>query len=112
MLMFYVALLHLFGFEPPLEVVAQLLWIILFELIEQRLRSIEYFLQQINAANLQQGQVNDAYLKIDKAAAFLSTTPNALLVMVSKGQVPSIKKQGKLYFRRNDLVEWLETTIL
>lgn len=79
-----------------------------FEIIEQRLRRIEYFLQQIHAASLQHNQTGDVYLKIDKAAAFLSKTPNALRVMVSKNQVPYIKKQGRLFFRQKDLVEWLE----
>lgn len=81
-----------------------------FEVIEQRLRSIENFLQQIHAASLQHTQARDVYLKIDQAAAFLSKTPNALRVMVSKNQVPYIKKHGRLFFRQNDLVDWLEAT--
>jgi hypothetical protein len=49
------------------------------------------------------------YLKIDKAADFLSTTANALRMMVHKDQIPFIKKQGKVYFLRSDLVTWLES---
>lgn len=49
------------------------------------------------------------YLKIDKAAEFLSTTQNALRVMVHKGHIDHIKKNGKLFFRRSDLVEWFES---
>lgn len=79
-----------------------------FEIIEQRLRSIEDFLQQIHAASLQHIPSAEVYLKIDQAAAFLSKTPNALRVMVSKNQVPYIKKHGRLFFRQRDLVEWLE----
>jgi hypothetical protein len=77
--------------------------------MQQKLRSIEYFLQHIHAANPHQSQVNNTYFKIDKAATFLSTTPNALRVMVCKNQIPFIKKQGKLFFWQNDLAEWLES---
>lgn len=50
-----------------------------------------------------------SYLKIDKAAAFLSTTPNALRVLAAKEQIPHIKKQGKLYFLYSELIEWMES---
>lgn len=49
------------------------------------------------------------YLKIDKAATFLSLTPNALRVMVHKNQITYIKKQGKIYFNKTELIEWLES---
>jgi hypothetical protein len=48
------------------------------------------------------------YLKIDKAAEFLSTSTAAIRMMVHKEQIPHIKKQGKLYFLHSDLVLWLE----
>lgn len=79
-----------------------------FEKIDQRLRSIEYFLQQMHADSHEQTKSPGAYLKIDKAAEFLSTTPNALRVMVSKNQIPFIKKHRRLFFREKDLVDWLE----
>lgn len=81
-----------------------------FEIIEQRLKSIENFLQQIHTGSLQAAptQVAEAYLKIDQAAAFLSTTPNALRVMVCKSQIAYIKKHGRLFFRQSDLIKWLE----
>lgn len=79
-----------------------------FEKIDQRLRSIEHFLQQMHAGSHEPSTRHGSYLKIDKAAEFLSTTPNALRVMVSKNQIPFIKKHGRLFFRERDLVEWLE----
>lgn len=51
----------------------------------------------------------ETYLKLSKAADFTGFTENALRVMVSKGQIPYIKKQGKLFFRQSDLVEWFES---
>ena len=48
------------------------------------------------------------YLKIEKAAEFLSISSGALRVMVTRGQVPHIKRMGKLYFLQSDLIEWFE----
>jgi len=31
--------------------------------------------------------------------------------MVSQKEIPYIKKQGKLFFRQSDLIEWLESGI-
>ncbi|MET4083447.1 hypothetical protein ABIB40_003419 [Pedobacter sp. UYP30] len=78
-----------------------------FSILDSRLRAIEDLLPQIHGEKLN-GKASEAYLKIDKAAEFLSTTPNALRVMVCKNQVPFIKKMGKLFFRQSDLVNWLE----
>jgi hypothetical protein len=49
------------------------------------------------------------YLKVSKAAEYLSMSENALRVMCFKGQIKYIKKQGKLYFRLVDLIEWFES---
>ena len=48
------------------------------------------------------------YWRVDKAADYLSVTEGALRVMVQRGQVPHIKRLGKLYFLQSDLVSWLE----
>lgn len=48
------------------------------------------------------------YWRVDKAAEYLSVTEGALRVMVTRGQVPHIKRLGKLYFLQSDLVAWLE----
>ncbi|MFC4213468.1 helix-turn-helix domain-containing protein [Pedobacter lithocola] len=49
------------------------------------------------------------YWKVEKAAEFLSITSGALRVMVTRGQVPHIKRLGKLYFLQSDLIDWLES---
>lgn len=49
------------------------------------------------------------YLRCKEAAAFISKTPNALRVMVSKGQIKNMKKGGALYFLETDLIEYLES---
>lgn len=74
-----------------------------FETLLDRLENIENFLKS-NPANSE-----PQYLLIDSAADFISSTPNAIRVMVSKKQIPHIKKQGKLFFLKSDLIDWLES---
>ncbi|MDN3585603.1 helix-turn-helix domain-containing protein [Pedobacter aquatilis] len=52
--------------------------------------------------------VEESYLKIEAAAAFLSSTRGAFQIMTHRKTIPHIKKMGKLYFRKSDLVKWLE----
>ncbi len=49
------------------------------------------------------------YLDIKAASLFLSKTPNALRVMAFKNQIDFIKKQGRLYFLKSDLIAWMES---
>ncbi|RZJ83667.1 MAG: DNA-binding protein [Chryseobacterium sp.] len=48
------------------------------------------------------------YLQVDAAAKFLSISPNAVRVLVHRNAVPHIKKLGKNYFLKTDLISWLE----
>jgi hypothetical protein len=77
-----------------------------YEVLFDKLTSIEAVLLKKQLVNPLQAEI---YLKIDKAADFLSTSPNALRVMASKGQIPHIKKHSKLFFRQSELIEWLES---
>lgn len=76
-----------------------------FDLLLQEIRELKSLIQD----NEQKKAIQETpYLKIDAAAAFLSTTVGALRLMAHKNQLPYIKKQGKLWFRQNDLIAWLE----
>lgn len=75
-----------------------------FDVIIDKLNKIETCL-----LNQSHKDADPIYLKIDKAASFLSLTPNALRVMVHKNQISYIKKQGKIYFNKTELIEWLES---
>ena len=77
-----------------------------FELLIQEMRELKAII--VNS-NFKIQESEPVYLKVDAAAAFLSTSPNALRVMVSKQQIPYIKKQTKLFFRQSDLIAWLES---
>jgi hypothetical protein len=75
-----------------------------FDVIIDKLNKIETAL-----SNQSHKDADPIYLKIDKAATFLSLTPNALRVMVHKNQITYIKKQGKIYFNKTELIDWLES---
>lgn len=77
-----------------------------FEIILSRLDKIDERLAQIENKNLNVQE--ESYLKIEAAAAFLSSTRGALQVMTHRKTIPHIKKMGKLYFRKSDLLKWLE----
>lgn len=78
-----------------------------FTLLERKLDNIESMLMNIKAGDNRQNA--PIYLAAPKAADFISKTPNALRVMVFKNQIPFIKKNGKLFFKQSDLIDWLES---
>lgn len=77
-----------------------------FDVIFEKLSSLETALLR---GNITDEISKPVYLKIDKAADFLSTSENALRVMVHKNQIPHIKKHGKLFFLQSDLIDWFES---
>lgn len=77
-----------------------------FEILIKEFRDLKSI---VLSGESSRSELGSNYLKIDKAAEFLSTTQNALRVMTHKGQINYIKKQGKLFFRRSDLIEWFES---
>ncbi len=77
-----------------------------FDHVLQELNEVKQLLQNRSLSVVTDEQ---PYLSLDKAADFISSTPGALRQMVYKGQIQHIKKQGKLYFRRKDLIAWFES---
>lgn len=49
------------------------------------------------------------YLTPNEAGEFLNRSVNAIRVMVCKKQIPYIKKGGKLYFLKSELIDYLES---
>jgi len=48
------------------------------------------------------------YMTCKEAASFLGKTPNAIRQLVSKEQIQYIKKGTLLYFKKDDLITYLE----
>jgi excisionase family DNA binding protein len=55
------------------------------------------------------GQPGDQLLTIQEASTFLHVQKQTLYSYVSKGFIPYNKRAGRLYFSKNDLIEWVKS---
>lgn len=55
------------------------------------------------------GQHGDQLLTIQETAEFLHVQKQTLYSYVSKGLIPYNKRAGRLYFSKNDLIEWVKS---
>jgi hypothetical protein len=60
-------------------------------------------------ANGEQAKNQNEYFGIKAASEFIDKTENALRQMAFLKQIKHIKKGGKLYFSKLDLIEYLES---
>jgi excisionase family DNA binding protein len=51
----------------------------------------------------------DELLNIHQAAQFTGLAPATIYVKVSKNQIPFLKRGKKLYFKKSELLKWIET---
>jgi hypothetical protein len=49
------------------------------------------------------------FMGFDKACEFLDIAPRTLKGYIAAGTIPNIKKEGKVYFDRAELIEWLRS---
>jgi len=49
------------------------------------------------------------FLTITQASELLSLAKPTIYTLTSKNEIPFIKKGKKLYFKKSDLIEWLNT---
>lgn len=54
------------------------------------------------------GQPGDQLLTIQETAEFLHVQKQTLYSYVSKGLIPHNKRAGRLYFSKNDLIQWVK----
>lgn len=67
-----------------------------------------YDLQQKN--NGQQKETKeDEFLTIAQASELLNLAKPTIYTLTCKNEIPFIKKGKKLYFKKTDLIEWLNT---
>lgn len=82
-----------------------------FQRIDTRFEGVENLLAEILASIKQDKAVPQTakYLSTKQAAQFLNKTPNAIRVMVHKGQLKSLKKGNSLFFREDEIISYLES---
>jgi excisionase family DNA binding protein len=65
-----------------------------------------YSLQQKNNEQREVAQENE-FLTINQASELLNLAKPTIYTLTCKNEVPFIKKGKKLYFKKADLIEWL-----
>lgn len=79
-----------------------------FESIESRLASIESKLDALKyLPKPGQQEQQDQIFNVQQAANFLNLRVPTIYTKVSKGELSHMKRNGRLYFSRTDLIEYL-----
>lgn len=75
--------------------------------LSARLEFVERHLQQ---KQNEPSPIRDEILTIQKAAEFLHLSPYTIYGLVSKSQIPSMKRGKRLYFSKDELISWVKET--
>jgi excisionase family DNA binding protein len=81
-----------------------------FEVIEARLSSIENLILDLKhqPPKVEHTDQPDQLLTIQQTAEFLSLAVPTIYSMVSRGDLPVMKRSKRLYFSRVELIEYLK----
>lgn len=80
-----------------------------FEVIEARLSNIETLLLDLKHTPVKQVEQPEAdeLLTVQDAANFLSLAVPTVYSLISKGELPVMKRSKRVYFSKNELVNYL-----
>jgi excisionase family DNA binding protein len=83
---------------------------ITFENLPQAIASLFDEVKQIKSIVLDTSSrdTGDQLLTIQQTAEFLHVQKQTLYTYVSKGTIPYNKRAGRLYFSKNDIIEWVK----
>lgn len=80
-----------------------------FESIETRLSNIESLLQDLKQSpHVQQASETDELLTVQDTAKFLSLSVPTVYGLISKGELPVMKRSKRCYFSKVELVNYLK----
>jgi excisionase family DNA binding protein len=81
-----------------------------FEVLENRLNSIEDLLQQIKAKSEKPDETpeSEELLTVEEAATFLKLRPQTLYVLMSRGELPFMKRSKRCYFLKSELLDYMK----
>ena len=80
-----------------------------FEALEARLYNIEALLTEIkHQPAAQASQPEDEVLTVEQTAAFLKLAKQTVYGLISKGQLPVMKRSKRCYFSKSDLLDYLK----
>jgi excisionase family DNA binding protein len=81
-----------------------------FEVIESRLNNIETILRDIKNRPKEQGSCfeTDELLTVQDTAKFLSLSVPTVYSLISKGELPVMKRSKRCYFSKIELINYLQ----
>jgi excisionase family DNA binding protein len=82
-----------------------------FEIIDERLNNIENLLLDIKHKPVQDSgktEQEDQLLNVQETASFLDLTVPTIYSKASRGELPFMKRSKRIYFSKNDLMEYLK----
>lgn len=81
-----------------------------FEVIEARLNNIETLLLDLKHPPKEHGEVpdTDEFLTVIGAANFLSLSVPTIYGLISKGELPVMKRSKRCYFSKVELINYLK----
>ncbi|MBR09479.1 MAG: DNA-binding protein [Rickettsiales bacterium] len=79
-----------------------------FEVILERLDKIESLLEKLQSDEIAVKNKEEKFLSPQEAADFLGDALATLYGRTSKNEIPFYKRGKKLYFKKSELIEWIE----
>ena len=79
-----------------------------FDEINDRLEKIEVLLSQLIRSNAEQEPKEENILNVQGAADFLHESKATIYSRTSRREIPFYKRGKRIYFKRVELIEWLE----
>jgi excisionase family DNA binding protein len=82
-----------------------------FEVIEARLNNIETLLLDLKHLPKQKGEQPEAvqFLTVHEASVFLNLAVPTIYSMVSRSELPVMKRSKRLYFSKEELTAWIKS---
>jgi excisionase family DNA binding protein len=80
-----------------------------FQVIDSRLSNIEKLLLDIKHPEPRLLEdLSEQVFTVDECATFLDLSKPTIYAKISKGELPTIKKQKRCYFLKSDLIDYLK----
>lgn len=79
---------------------------------EQLLERLERIEQQLSLLTRQQNNTatDSDLMNVEQAAKFLRRSTTSIYILVSTKKIPYMKQGGRLYFSKNELLEWVRNS--
>lgn len=77
-----------------------------FELILEKLESIEHQLQQLQEEN--KAGISDTIMDMNEICSYIKYQKTSIYGLIQKKKIPYIKAGGRILFRKSEIDNWLD----